>query len=242
MLWSVVPLAVVGLLPPVEDITVFGPRAQQGLTAIPGCFSLGGAVTQHQDAGILGEEDHTYTFTATLREGVWSDVVVTSRFPESPRMNLVFQTDTVSLPFVPPLLGEVAGAREEGSLLTSLLTLFSTSVETEAVTTMADGAREVYRYERYMDSRRSLFKGARANHAEVLFDPATLGPYDWHLVTEIPERTGEGFRVHDVDARLRIDASGAPAEDVLDAQGIFGPFKLRVVRTIRYTNLGPCAG
>jgi len=228
-------------LPPVDDVLPFREAATQRLVSIPGCHLVEAEVTQTLKLGVFGAEDQRFTMSGRLDGGVWGALTTAPSATEPYHMNVNFTFNGRPIPFVPPLLGQLPKAEgSDQALLTDLLAMLSTEAEVEDVSPRNIDGRDVYRYERYLDSRRGLFGRTRENHADVLFDPVTRAPFDWHVVTEIPTRVDGPARIVSMDAHLVLDAAGLPAREDIDAIGAVGPLALHSVRSIVYRVTGPC--
>lgn len=226
-------------LPPVEDVLPFREAATKGLVSMRGCHVVEAEVAQTLKFGVLGKEEQGYTVSGRLDQGVWGRLTTKSTAAEPYRIRLAFNRQGV--PFVPPLLGEIPeDDGTEQAILTEILAIFSTEAEVEGVSPRNVDGRDVYRYERYLDTRRGLFGHTRDNHADVLFDPVTLAPFDWHVVTNIPTKLEGGGHIVELDAHIVVDAAGLPAREEIDATSAAGLFSLRSVRSIVYRVTGPC--
>lgn len=224
-------------LPPVDDPAPFLQAAREGLSSVPGCWRLGGAVRAHTAVSLLGSEDAAWSFTAELVEGVWRNVVATELGDSNPGLQTSFGSDDGDIPFVPPLLGRVPDAGEEGGdtgILPAILGLLQRDTETAFV--VPDEER--YRLERTLESRRRLFGGTRENVVRVWFTPGGR-PVSWHVVAEVPTHLS-GVTLREVDATLSVDADGLPVDERLEAVGAWGPFTLTVDRTITYRPATRC--
>ena len=234
-----IPLATLAALAPVDDVRPFEVAAREGLTAFAGCHALAGTVSQEVGLGIFGKETETFTFTARLTDGAWSDFQAARAEDERPGSSVNFSDGSATIPFVPPLLGTMPDAeRDDSSLLAQLLHALETEVETVTVTPTEDQAS--YRMVRLLDSKRKVFGGSKENRAEVIFEPLSIRPRAWRVTTEIPLAAGGGAHLRDVDITLELGPDGLPARESLDAVGAWGPFVLHVQRGITYAVTGGC--
>jgi len=241
MLLLLAPL-VLAALPAVEDVHPFEAAARDAITTITGCYAVSGKVSQWVDVGVFGHETEAYSFHATLDQGQWSGFEATRTADEKPDSNVDFSSGSSNIPFFPPLLGRLAGAEQsESSLMDGLLRALETEVETVSVAPAPWEGGEGYQLIRLLESKRKLFGGAKQNRAEVMFDASPVRPRAWHVTTEIPLATGGGVHLRDIDVQLALTAAGAPSSESLDAVGVFGPFVLKIRRSIAYTINGACA-
>jgi hypothetical protein len=232
---------VLAALPEIDDVRPFEAAARDAITTIPGCYAMSGTVSQWVDVGVFGHETEGYSFHATLDGGRWSGFEATRTADEKPQSNIDFSSGSSNIPFFPPLLGRLADAEQaELSLMDGLLRALETEVETVSVTPASWEGGEGYQLIRLLESKRRLFGGTKENRAEVLFDAAPVRPRVWHVTTEIPLATGEGVRLRDIDVRLAVTGEGVPTSESLDAVGVFGPFALKIRRSIAYVVDGRC--
>lgn len=190
---------------------------------------------------MFGHETEEYSFHATLDQGHWSGFEATRTADEKPESNVDFSSGSSKIPFFPPLLGRLADAEQSDlSLMDGLLRALETEVETVSVTPAPWEGGEGYQLIRLLDSKRKLFGGSKQNRAEVMFDAAPVRPRAWHVTTEIPLATGGGVHLRDIDVGLSVTAAGAPSSESLDAVGVFGPFVLKIRRSIAYSLDGAC--
>lgn len=203
------------------------------------------AVAQTNDVGLLGQTTIAASAKARLEGDRWTLLTYRLDDPGNGRSMVSTGVGGATVPFVLPLLG-VFNGEESGGMAGEGRALLDEAVRVARSDVGADMAgvevlegREHYRLDMLLGGGWSLWRGREDNTAAVLIDPDTGRAREWRLAIHDPTKLQVGRLVF-LDATLKVDPSGHPLDETLSTKARFGPFGLRVDRSVRYTRTGDC--
>ena len=234
-------------LPDPPSFEVLAERAESAYFALPFCEHFRMTVEQTNVALVFRTHVNAEV-TGTLRDGRW-EALRLGGYTLSNR-DLMFGTGNGPdyLPFVAPFFGVIEGSEDSAfdgsrSFLRELLETLERPLETSHVALEVVEGEEMYRWDRWLGSKRTLF-GEREDEMQIVY-AEDLTPREWRTSSEIPVRKEYGgmrFRIRDLEVDLSLDATGRPSAERLDVRIAGGFWSARVRREIRYTRVGGGVG
>lgn len=203
------------------------------------------AITQRNDAGVLGDSTIQVTARMQLKGELWTSQGYHLDDPGNGSSMVWTHVGEDEVPFVVPLLGELPGegdglSSEGRHLIDEIVRLGSSSVGAESAGIETVDGRELYRLDMLLGGGWSLWHGHQDNTAAILIDPESHRAREWRLAIHDPTRIQVG-RLSFLDATLSVNPSGLPVSETLHTRGRLGPISLTVDRQIAYTRTGDCA-